>query len=187
MNATNIGYCEASAAATPAPGRQAAAPQALSELNRQRAGLASKKILIVDDNAVIVRTTSLKLRSCGYAVITALDGAAAIQAAREQKPDLILLDLDFPPDVAHGGNVVWDGLRIMEWLRRLDTDRSIPVIVITGGDPARYKAACMAAGALAFVGKPIDHDSLAATIKLVLEEPAELLVPGKGAVLDVGL
>src|SRR5438105_8620028 len=98
-----------------------------------------KKILIVDDNEIILKTLSLKLTSAGYTVVTAIDGSAAVAAARRDKPDLILLDLSFPPDVAHGGGVPWDGFLIINWLRRIDEASNIPVIVITSGEPAKYK------------------------------------------------
>src|SRR5437773_1865670 len=98
-----------------------------------------KKILVVDDNAVIIKTLSLKLKSAGYNVLTAMDGSEAVSSARHEKPDLILLDISFPPDVAHGGGVAWDGFRIIEWLHRIDEARNIPIIVITGGDASKYR------------------------------------------------
>jgi hypothetical protein len=64
-----------------------------------------KKLLIIDDDAVVLKTTAMQLQAAGYAVVTASDGSSAIQAVRKEKPDLILLDLTFPPDVAHGGGV----------------------------------------------------------------------------------
>src|SRR5438445_484657 len=64
-----------------------------------------KKILVVDDDAIMRKTISLKLEAEGYAVVTAADGSEAIKCVREEKPDLILMDILFPPDVAHGGGV----------------------------------------------------------------------------------
>ena len=65
----------------------------------------AKKILVIDDNIVFLKAMSMKLRALGYDVLTAVDGAAAVSTVRRIKPDLILLDLNFPPDVAHGGGV----------------------------------------------------------------------------------
>lgn len=132
-----------------------------------------KKILLVDDDAVILKTTSLRLQSQGYAVITAMDGAAAIRAVRSEKPDLILLDISFPPDVASGGSVSWDGFLIMSWLRRLGEARDIPFIVITGGDPAKYEARSLATGAMAFFHKPLDHHSLLSLIERTVADRPE--------------
>ena len=81
---------------------------------------APPKILVVDDNEVIVKTICLKLKGAGYQVATAQDGAEAMSIVRMEKPDLILLDITFPPDVA---GVPWDGFRIMEWLHRVDESR----------------------------------------------------------------
>src|SRR5947208_14697685 len=76
----------------------------------------SRKILIVDDDAVILKTVSIKLSNVGYQVVTAVDGADAIRAMREERPDLIIVDIHFPPDVPHGGGVPWDGFILMKWL-----------------------------------------------------------------------
>ena len=124
-----------------------------------------KKILVVDDNAVIIRTLSMKLKSSGYDVLTASDGAEAVSTVRRERPDLILLDLSFPPDVAHGGGVAWDGFLIMNWLKRMDEAQGIPIIIITGGDGAQLKERSMAAGAVDFFPKPIDNDQLLNSIQ----------------------
>lgn len=129
-----------------------------------------KKILIVDDSAIILRALSMKLKSSGYDVLTAADGSEAVAAARQQKPDLILLDLSFPPDVGHGGGVPWDGFLIMDWMRRFEEAKKIPVIVITGGDPAKYKERALASGAVSYFQKPVDNDKLLAMIRQTLEE-----------------
>jgi adenylate cyclase len=132
--------------------------------------MANKKILIVDDSPVILAALSLKLKANGYDVTTALDGSEAVSKARQEKPDLILLDISFPPDVAHGGGVPWDGFLIMNWLRRLDEAKNIPVIVVTGGDPVKFKDRALAAGALSFFHKPFDNDDLLNMIRQNLRQ-----------------
>ena len=99
-------------------------------------GKDSKKILLVDDDPIILGTLSLKLKSKGYQVVTASDGSQAITVTREEKPDLMLLDICFPPDVAHGGGVPWNGFLIMEWLQRLTASSRPPVIVMSATDRA---------------------------------------------------
>ena len=111
----------------------------------------------------------MKLTANGYDVCTAEDGSGAVRAVRQDKPDLILLDLSFPPDVAHGGGVPWDGFLIMQWLRRLEEAKGIPIIVITGGDPVKYKDRALAAGAVSFFHKPLDHDELLTVIGKTLQ------------------
>lgn len=128
-----------------------------------------KKILVVDDNEVIVKTIAVKLKSAGYNVVTALDGAEAVAFVRKEKPDLILLDLTFPPDIA---GVPWDGFRIMEWLHRVDESKKIPIIVITGGAGDKDKERALASGAVAFLYKPLDHDELLKLVRATLGTPS---------------
>ncbi len=125
-----------------------------------------QKILIVDDNPVITKTLSMKLTTAGYDIVTAADGTEAVSAARTEKPSLILLDLSFPPDMG----VPWDGFKVIEWLRRIESSKDIPIIVITGGDPAKYKDKSLATGALAFFQKPIDSSALLDVVRKTLTE-----------------
>jgi CheY-like chemotaxis protein len=129
-----------------------------------------KLILIVDDNEVLLRTLSYKLKANDYDVVTAMDGSQAISTVRTQKPDLILLDISFPPDVAHGGGVAWDGFQILGWLGRTEEAKGTPIIIITGGEPAKYKDRALKSGAVAYFQKPIDNEELLATIQKVLSE-----------------
>jgi CheY-like chemotaxis protein len=129
-----------------------------------------KKILIVDDNRIILKAFSMKLQASGFEVFTAEDGATAVGLVRRSVPDLIVLDIQFPPDVAHGGGVAWDGFLILDWLRRMDEARKIPVIIITGGDPAKYKDRALAAGAVSFFRKPIKPEELVAAVRQALGE-----------------
>jgi two-component system KDP operon response regulator KdpE len=129
-----------------------------------------RKILLVDDDPVILKSLSIKLSAKGYDVLTATDGSQAVSSVRTQRPDLILLDLTFPPDVAHGGGVPWDGFLIIQWLKRMEEAAHIPIIVITGGDPAKYEARAKQAGATGFFHKPIDHDGLFDVISKALGE-----------------
>ncbi len=136
---------------------------------------ASAKILVVDDNEVVVKTICLKLKGAGYQVATAQDGAEAMSVVRMEKPDLILLDITFPPDVA---GVPWDGFRIMEWLHRVDESRKIPIIIITGGEDVKNKDRAMASGAVAFFHKPVNHDDLLKVIRATLASSSPKLIQG---------
>ena len=132
--------------------------------------MSRKKILIVDDSPVISKTMSLTLNANGYEVLTAEDGATAAGVVRRDKPDLILLDISFPPDVGHGGGISWDGFLIIDWVRRLEEAKNIPFIVITGGAPGKYQERAFAAGALAFFQKPVNKDELLTAIRQILPE-----------------
>lgn len=141
----------------------------------------SKKILIIDDSRILLKALSMKLKATGYQVLTAEDGGEAIRIVRLEKPDLILLDIRFPPDVAHGGGVPWDGFLIMDWLRRMDEGQGIPIIVMTVADPLQCRDRCLQAGAVAFFHKPVNNDELLAAIERTLGETVaegEPLNPG---------
>jgi len=125
----------------------------------------NKKVLVVDDDAVIIRALTIKLKANGFDVVSARDGAEAVNGVRTQKPDLILLDLTFPADI---GSVSWDGFLIMDWLKRVDEAAHIPIVVITGGDRERYESRAIAAGATAFFHKPIIHDELLGLLRQTL-------------------
>jgi CheY-like chemotaxis protein len=127
-----------------------------------------KKILVVDDDAVIVSGLSAKLKAGGYDVVAAADGSEAVSTTRREKPDLIILDITFPPDVAHGGGVAWDGFLIIQWLRRLEEGRNVPIIIITGGEAEKYKDRSLATGAVDFFQKPINNDELLSAINRIL-------------------
>jgi len=114
----------------------------------------------------------MKLHASGYDVLTAEDGSTAVSLARQQKPDLILLDINFPPDVAHGGGVAWDGFLIISWLRRMDEARDTPIIIISGCDPAKYKERALAAGAAGYFQKPVEPEQLLPAIREALGEVA---------------
>jgi CheY-like chemotaxis protein len=137
--------------------------------NAETAPPPPKKILVVDDNDLIVKTISVKLKSAGFQVFTALEGAEAVALVRKQNPDLIVLDISFPPDVA---GVPWDGFRIMDWLHRVDESKRIPIIVITSGTGEKDKEHALAAGAVGFLQKPIDHDELLKLVRASLAAAA---------------
>ena len=131
-----------------------------------------KKILVVDDNLIIRKVVELKLKASGYEVVTAKDGSAAVSAIHKEKPDLILLDILFPPDLIEGG-MSWDGFAIMRWLHNMMSGANdVPVIIISGTDPAKYRDRCLAAGATAYFHKPLNMDELMATIHSALKETA---------------
>jgi twitching motility two-component system response regulator PilH len=128
-----------------------------------------KKILVVDDNPIILKTLFMKLRGAGYEVIAAQDGAEGVAAARKQKPDLVLLDIVFPPEVS---GVPWDGFKLMTWLQRLDKSRHLPIIIITGEMEEKHKQRALANGAIGFFTKPINFDALLDTIRATLSDQA---------------
>lgn len=128
-------------------------------------------ILVVDDDPVFLEVIARKLTRDGFEVITARDGAEAIQAARQKQPKLLVLDINFPPDVASGGSVPWDGFRIMAWLRRFEDFKRTPVVLVSIGDPVKYARLTIASGATAFFHKQMNPEQLLTMVKVALRLP----------------
>jgi CheY-like chemotaxis protein len=117
------------------------------------------KILLVDDEREFVQTLSerLLMREMGSAI--AYDGESALEVAREDEPDVMILDLKMP------------GIDGMEVLRRVKaTQPQIEVIILTGHGSEADKETCMKLGAFAYLQKPVDVEELSATIKLANEK-----------------
>jgi len=111
----------------------------------------AKKILIIDDDPVIVNYLQALLNDNGYHTVTASDSAAGLAVVQVERPDMITLDLEMPGD--------W-GPRFYRKLRQDKISRHIPVVVISGidGDHAIKDA-------VAFLPKPFDPDKLLGIIK----------------------
>jgi DNA-binding response OmpR family regulator len=135
---------------------------------RTQSPTASRKILVVDDDPVILKALTLKLDSEGYTVVKAVDGADALRALQDEKPDLVLLDINYPPDVGHGGGVPWDGFLLMRWLRGIEKVGKVPIIFITGDDPGNYRDRALACGAAGFFHKSLEPEVLISIIERVL-------------------
>jgi DNA-binding response OmpR family regulator len=91
------------------------------------------KILVIDDDHDIVETIAFILRSKGFSVITAFDGNDGIIKAKDQQPDIIMLDLRMPQ---------MDGFEVCNKLKSDDVTKRIPVIILTAmnDNNAHYKS-----------------------------------------------
>jgi CheY-like chemotaxis protein len=133
----------------------------------------AKKILVVDDNQVVLKAMYFLLRNHGYEVIMAASGADTLASLRRDKPDLVLLDLDLP-DAGNVQNALRDGFLLMDWARRIGVGENIPVIIISALDPEEYRARAQASGIPICFRKPVDNDQLLAAIRTTLgETPAK--------------
>ena len=122
--------------------------------------MSEKKILIVEDDADVLRGLMIRLKANGYDTVAAGDGYAATKVAKDEQPDLVLLDLGLPAG---------DGYTVMERLKTVLTSASTPVVVLSAKDPRSNKKRALEAGAVAFLQKPADNDELMATIRKALE------------------
>jgi len=136
----------------------------------------ARKILVVDDNPVLLRALSMALNARGYEVFTAIDASEAFGFARLEKLDVILLDIFFPPDVIQSG-MTWDAFRIIEWMQRIGVAEGVPIIVMSGAEPEEVEAHCLSAGAVAFFQKPINMPELLNAIRQVSDPATEVEIP----------
>ena len=130
----------------------------------------AEKILIVEDDPDLRRALTIRLKANGYDVVTAEDGVFAVSVARNEHPDLVLLDIGLPAG---------DGLAVLERYAKLSDLRTIPVVVLTGRDPTVTEPAVRAHHVAAFLRKPVDNDVLLDTIRDALENKYNAYSPGE--------
>ncbi len=111
------------------------------------------KILIADDDPQIIRALKVTLGARGYDIVTANNGADALNQAIAHHPDLVMLDLGMP---ALNGIEVIEGLR--GWTQ-------VPILVVSGRTDAADKVAALDAGADDYVTKPFSVDELLARVR----------------------
>jgi len=117
------------------------------------------RVLIVEDNAINMSLSTFLVTSAGYAVIAAADAEAGIKMAREEVPDLILMDIQLPG---------MDGLEAIGLLKEDPSTRGIPIIALTAlamkGDEARIRAS----GCDGYIAKPMRYRQFLAAIASVM-------------------
>ncbi len=122
------------------------------------------RLLLAEDNEANVEAVGSYLEDCGYEVLVARDGNEAVSMADRHRPALILMDVQMPG---------LDGLAATRLLRRRQEFASTPIVALTAlampGDEAR----CLAAGATAYIAKPVVLKDLTATIRRLLDEAAD--------------
>ena len=138
----------------------------------------SARILIVDDVAGNRIVQQARLTAAFYDPIPAADGATCLALAREERPDLILLDLGLP-DIP--------GLEVLQRLRRDPVTRDIPVIALTTGDTAEERLAAFAAGADDVMDRPANERVLLARLRNLLRLKAESEFPSTEGLAIAGL
>ena len=123
--------------------------------------LIGKRVLIVEDEAAVQVTLKARLEAIGYETLSACDGDEGLRLAREEKPDLIILDVMLPK---------MDGLGVCRLLKSDQRYRHIPVLVLSGraSDPDRERG--LNTGADAYMTKPFDSIELVGTVRRLLKE-----------------
>jgi two-component system, OmpR family, response regulator len=112
------------------------------------------RVLVVDDEPTIAELLTMALRYEGWDVRTVADGAAAIRAARELRPDAVVLDIMLPD---------LDGLEVLRRLRADDPD--VPVLFLTARDAVEDRVAGLTAGGDDYVTKPFSLEEVVARVR----------------------
>jgi DNA-binding response OmpR family regulator len=120
----------------------------------------AKKILIADDAEDVKLVVQLFLESKGFDILTAYDGLDALDKARNDRPDLILLDVMMP---------VLDGFDVCKKLKADPKTASIPVVMLSASAQAESKQRGMEAGAEDYLVKPFQPEALDALIHQILD------------------
>ncbi len=120
-----------------------------------------KRVLVVDDNAVIRKLLSHQLEAEGYLVVTAENGLEALKMVAKDKPDLIISDFLMPK---------MDGLTLIKKLKSQLATRFIPVIMLTAKDELESEVEVIDAGADDYLTKPVAPKRLVAKVKRLLNK-----------------
>ena len=123
--------------------------------------MSSKKILIVDDEVDLVETVRFPLEMEGYHVLVSYNGEDALNQARKENPDLILLDLMLPK---------LDGYKVCRLLKFDDKYKHIPILMLTAKTQEKDKALGMETGANEYITKPFEMDDLLKKVKAYLSK-----------------
>jgi CheY-like chemotaxis protein len=119
----------------------------------------AKRILVCDDSKTFQQLERALLSGRGYDIIEASDGSEAVKKALEHVPDLILLDVQMP---------IMDGVQVLQFLRKDERTRHIPVIMITTIGRDLDKRLLTAGGASAVLHKPINGIALNRVVREML-------------------
>ena len=117
------------------------------------------RILVADDNAANLDILRTRLSTQGYDIVTATDGQEALDSARRERPDLILLDVMMPKR---------DGFEVCRLLKADESLPFMPIILVTAKSDVRDIVAGLECGGDEYLTKPVDHAALLARVKSIL-------------------
>jgi DNA-binding response OmpR family regulator len=126
-----------------------------------RKSKAKARILVADDDPEILTLLGLRLKQRGYEVIEASDGEKALEQAREQKPDLVILDVMMPQK---------NGWEVARELKQDAETKDLGIIILTAIGEKMNEITSPLYGADAYIDKPFEFDKLEKAIAAVLEK-----------------
>ena len=118
-----------------------------------------KKILVADDEPDIVDTLKIRLEAADFEVITAYDGLEALNKAREEQPDLIILDVMLPK---------LDGFQVSRLIKFDEKYSGTPILMLTAKTQEKDKVTGLKMGADGYITKPYDPQELLRTVRSLL-------------------
>jgi two-component system KDP operon response regulator KdpE len=118
------------------------------------------RVLLVDDEAALLRALTINLRARSYDVVTAATGGEALRAAAARPPDVVILDLGLPD---------MDGVDVITGLRGWT---AVPIVVLSARESEREKVAALDAGADDYVVKPFGMDEFLARLRAAIRRGA---------------
>jgi len=121
------------------------------------------RVLVVDDEPDLVRILEFGLKAAGYQVDTAYDGQEGLKKAREQKPDIILLDLMLPK---------LDGYKVCRLLKFDERYKHIPIMILSARTQEGDQNLAHEMGANRFLTKPYEFAEILEHIKALLKQSA---------------
>jgi two-component system OmpR family response regulator len=131
-------------------------------------------VLVVDDEAVLAEMVSMALRYEGWSIATAGDGASALESARSQRPDVVVLDVMLPD---------MSGLDVLRKLR--EQNPRLPVLLLTAKDALEDRIAGLTAGGDDYVTKPFSLEEVVLRLRALLRRTG-VTTEDSGAQLVVG-
>lgn len=121
--------------------------------------MSKETVLIVDDEEDILELIKYNLKTEGYSIITAMTGEAAIKIAKNQRPDIIVLDLMLPGI---------DGMEVTRYLKKDSQTEDIPIVMLTAKGDESDIVAGLELGANDYMSKPFSPKELVARIRAIL-------------------
>ena len=119
----------------------------------------AKRILIVEDNPGVLRATSFILEKEGYEVLTAVDGLGGLKMAKEENPDLLILDVMLPGI---------DGFEICHRLRANSQTAQLPILMFSAKGQQADKDTGLKVGADEYLTKPVERSVLISKVEALL-------------------
>lgn len=119
------------------------------------------RILIIDDDAIVIKLAGAILSSAGYEVISSTDAAVGLEMAMKQKVDLIVLDVMIP---------VINGFNICRLLKSQEKYKKIPIVLLTSRSQEEDRKIGFEVGADEYIAKPIDRENFLNTVNQLLSK-----------------